>query len=244
MKTQGQYILFTRDEFKTWLGKQKISRKILLIQNHHTYIPGYANFKGNNHFAMLDGMKASHMQRGFTDIAQNLTTFPDGLIALCRPIDTAPAGIKGANANGICIEHVGNFDTGGDTMTIEHRKTILFINAILCKQFNLPVDTNHVVYHKWWDLNTGIRTNGTGTTKSCPGTNFFGGNTVEMANKNFIPLIKEALQMTLTDAVKFIDSKVQLDEALWGGTDQATKAKYIDALLIKIATAWQKEGKL
>ncbi|WDU82253.1 SH3 domain-containing protein [Caloramator sp. Dgby_cultured_2] len=62
------------------------------------------------------------------------------------------------------------------------------------QKFKLTPSTDTIVYHHWYDLNTGKRTNGTGSTKSCPGTNFFGGNSVEAANKYFIPLIKKELE--------------------------------------------------
>jgi len=192
MQRQGKFILMTREEFKNFINNIKINRKITLIQNHHTYIPNYKHFR-NNHFTLLEGMERSHLERGFEEIAQNITIFPDGLIAICRPIDVAPAGIKGANENGICIENVGNFDIGGDKMTEEQKKSIIFVNAVLCKRFKLTPSTDTIVYHHWYDLNTGKRTNGTGSTKSCPGTNFFGGNTVEAANKYFIPLVKQEL---------------------------------------------------
>lgn len=46
-----------------------------------------------------------------------------------------------------------------------------------------------LIYHHWYDLTTGQRTNGTGNTKSCPGTHFFGGNNVVDAETHFIPLV-------------------------------------------------------
>lgn len=67
------------------------------------------------------------------------------------------------------------------------------LNALLYKKFSLPVDTDHIVYHHWYDLNKGTRLNGKGATKSCPGTAFFGGNSVQAANLGFIPLIKNWL---------------------------------------------------
>ncbi len=194
MEQKGRFTLCTIDEFADWLNQARIARSIKLIQNHHTYIPGYSHFKGNNHFAMLQGMEYGHLQRGFTEIAQNITTFPDGKLAICRSLDKIPAGIKGANQAGICIEHIGNFDTGGDAMRPEHRDCILRLNALLLKKFSLPANTDTVVYHHWWDLNSGLRTNGSGSTKSCPGTNFFGGNTVEAALKNFIPAVESLLK--------------------------------------------------
>ncbi len=187
---QNQFILMDTTAFNEWLKNQKIARKIKYLQNHHTWKPNYSHFRRNNHFQLLRGMKRSHLRRGFSDIAQNITTFPDGTLAICRPMSKSPAGIKGANSVGICIEHVGNFDVNGDIMTQEHRDTIIYLNALLCIKFDLYPDTNSIVYHHWWDLNSGRRKNGAGVTKSCPGTHFFGGNTVADAEKNFIPEIK------------------------------------------------------
>ncbi|MCP1357743.1 peptidoglycan-binding protein [Aneurinibacillus migulanus] len=189
MQKSGQFILMNRSEFKNWLYNSKFTRRITLIQNHHTWLPCYKQFKGNNHFEMANGMRNSHLKRGFSDIAQNLTIYPDGKIMVCRPFNTAPAGIKGANSTGICIENIGDFDIGGDTMLPEHRESILFVNAILAIRFGLPINTNSIVYHHWYDLNTGQRRDGKGATKTCPGTAFFGGNTVAAASKYFIPLV-------------------------------------------------------
>ena len=199
MITSGQFILVSTDEFATWLMNVSVKRNIVLVQNHHTYAPAYAQFSGKNHFDLLKGMKAFHTQpkekggRGFSDIAQSLTIFPDGKVSVCRPLDVAPAGIIGANSNGICIENIGNFDEKGDVMTEEQTRAIIKVNALLCKKFHLVPSINTIVYHHWYDLNTGKRTNGSGSTKSCPGTNFFGGNSTDDANNYFIPLIKEAL---------------------------------------------------
>lgn len=193
MQKKGKFTLFSLNEFDEWLQATSFTRVIKLVQNHHTYLPAYANFKSGNHFALLESMEASHIERGFNAIAQNLTTFPDGTLAVCRPLDTIPAGIKGANAAGICIEHVGNFDKGGDEMTAEHRATIIGVNALLCREFNLKPTIDSIVYHHWYDLVTGKRTGGTGTTKTCPGTNFFGGNAIEDAGREFIPLVAERL---------------------------------------------------
>ena len=68
------------------------------------------------------------------------------------------------------------------------------LNAILSKELNLQVNTDSIVYHHWYDLNSGKRKNGEGVTKSCPGTAFFGGNKVEDAQINFIPKIINELR--------------------------------------------------
>ena len=192
-KSQGKFVLFDIDEFANWLSSTTISRIVKLVQNHHTFIPSYASFNGNNHFNLLKAMENAHLERGFAEIAQNLTTFPDGTVAVCRSLEKTPAGIFGANTGGICIENVGNFDTGKDVITEQHRNTVIKVNALLCRKFALTPDSNTIVYHHWYDLTSGERTNGTGVTKSCPGTGFFGGNTVANANGNLIPLIVDEL---------------------------------------------------
>jgi hypothetical protein len=192
MKQQGKFLLFDVSEFDSWLKGLQLKRKITLIQNHHTWLPNYATFdKIGDHFKMLASMEKSHLERGFSEIAQNLTTFPDGTIAVCRSFETIPAGIKGANQFGICMEHVGNFDAGGDTMRAAHRTSIIKVNTLLCKKFGLTPSTDTVVYHHWYDLTTGKRVpDGSPNTKTCPGTNFFGGNTTASCKTNFIPLLK------------------------------------------------------
>ena len=139
-------------------------------------------------------MRNSHLQRGFSDIAQNITTFPDGTLAICRPLSKMPAGIKGANRGGICIEHIGNFDLGGDQMSEAHKDTIIRLNALLCSKLKLKPDTESLVYHHWWDLKTGKRKNGEGITKTCPGTAFFKGNKMADAIANFIPEVEAHLE--------------------------------------------------
>jgi hypothetical protein len=197
MRKQGKFLLFDNvAEFAPALAAMLITRRIVLVQNHHTFIPNYSTFRGNNHFALLQAMENAHLERGFAEIAQNLTTFPDGTVAVCRSMDKIPAGIKGANTGGICIENAGNFDVGADAMSAAQRDAIIQLNAALCSKFALAPNTDTIVYHHWYDLNTGERTNGTGTTKSCPGTNFFGGNTVASAAANFVPLIAAALGVT------------------------------------------------
>ena len=191
----GQFILMNKKAFFDWLKETSFKRQIKLIQNHHTWKPDYSNFDGDDHFDDLKAMDSYHEnKRGWSDIGQNITIFPDGMIGICRPIDKAPAGIKGANKYGICIENYGNFDEGGDEMTHAQMSAIAFVNAALCEKFGLEINSDTIVYHHWWN-SKGVRTNGSdGGAKSCPGTNFFGGNKVENAEQNFIPKIKAAFR--------------------------------------------------
>ncbi|NVO20419.1 MAG: SH3 domain-containing protein [Bacteroidetes bacterium] len=193
METKFGFILMAATEFGPWLKQQQISRVINAIQIHHTWLPNYNNFNGSNHFEKLQGMKASHIARGFSDSAQNITVFPDGKVAVCRPLSMVPAGIYGQNSKGICIENLGDFDQGKDKMTQDHKDSIVLITAQLCNTFQLSPDTNTIIYHHWFDLKSGQRTNGSGNTKSCPGTAFFGGNTITAAQQNFIPLVQASL---------------------------------------------------
>src|SRR5882672_8389188 len=150
MKEQeGKFILFDLIEFKAWLNSLNVKRKILLLQNHHTFIPSYRDFDGRNHFEKLVAMQVDHLKRGFSEIAQNLTTFPDGTVAACRSFDISPACAKGANTSGVCIEKLGNFDVGHDVMTDSQRDCIVRVNALLSQKFNLKPSSNSIVYHHW-----------------------------------------------------------------------------------------------
>jgi 3D (Asp-Asp-Asp) domain-containing protein len=194
MRTKGQFILFTVEEFDHWLRHTEFSREIRRIQNHHTWKPSYAQFDGSNHFARLEAMRDFHVNHnGWNDIGQNITTFPDGIVAICRSFETTPACIFGVNSGAICIEHLGNFDDGEDVMTEAQQRCAVRVNALLCSEFNLSPNTETIVYHHWYDLDTGERNDGRRNNKSCPGTNFFGGNKVEDCEANFLPLVRAAL---------------------------------------------------
>ncbi len=172
MKSQNGFTLMTIDEFEDWLPKQNVSRRISLIQEHHTWSPSYKQFNGSNHFTLQSGMKSYHLSIGYSDIAQQFTTFEDGMICTGRSMNTAPAGIRGANSNGICIENLGNFDKGNDAMTDRQKDTIVRMAAALLKKFGLNASTG-ITYHCWWtDSGTYLGGYVPGKScKTCPGTN-------------------------------------------------------------------------
>lgn len=192
MKQVGKYILFDLQEFEGWLTAFKCTRDISHIQQHHTWLPDYKDFNGDNHFKLCDAMERYHTspEVGMTEIAQNFTTFSDGTIMVCRNLNTQPAGIKFANGGGICIENVGNFDIGKDKMTAAHKETIIGLTKLLLTKFKLTPDEYSLVYHHWFDLKTGERkpTDEPNSIKTCPGTSFFGGNTLKDYHTNFLPL--------------------------------------------------------
>ncbi len=199
----AQFRIFSPDDFELYLRASNFSRAIRVIQNHHTWKPDYTHLtpqRGEMYW--LESMRSVHINdRKWSDIGQHITTFPSGNIALCRPIDLVPAGIRGANTGAICIEHFGNFDSGADTMTPAHRETIIRLNAMLCKRFQVQPTKFTVVYHHWYDQrglrfsDEKINSKRVGNEqKSCPGTAFFGGNTIQSAEEYFFPLIITAMQ--------------------------------------------------
>ncbi len=203
MNMQGQYILMTREEFKNWLFNHKFNRKISLIQQHHTWLPSYKHFHGTNHFIMLRGMENYHVKKmRWKNIAQNLTTFPDGKVAVSRPFDIAPEGSIGLEANsvGIAIENIGDFDLGHDVMTEQQKETIVYITALLCIKFGLAPSIDTITYHHWWNYKTKERVLDASKeyeVKTCPGTGFFGGNSTTSAKTYFYPLVSRKIQEIL-----------------------------------------------
>jgi hypothetical protein len=205
MQTKGNFLLMELSEFQAWLEKQVITRAVSKVQFHHTASPNYTTRKMVNgvatqdHFKCLEGMRDYHIiTNGWSATGQNITIFEDGKVAISldRDLNKTPAGITGQNTGQICIENIGNFDKGGDTMTAKQREAIIHVYACLAKKFNLPIDTDHFVYHAWFTA-SGTRladyTPGK-SSKSCPGTNFFGaGNTVASAKTVVFPLIQAEL---------------------------------------------------
>lgn len=182
----------TVEAFKEYITKLNVTRKINIVQLHHTYSPNYKQFNGSNHTALQNGMRNYHVNtNGWSDIAQQFTIFPDGVIMTGRDMNVAPAGIKGANSNGICIECLGNFDKGGDAMTEAQKNAIIGAVKVLLDRFGLNAKDN-VTYHAWWTsggTSLGDYVKGK-SAKTCPGTNFFGGNTKGAYIKNLMPPIE------------------------------------------------------
>ncbi|MFE8699993.1 LysM peptidoglycan-binding domain-containing protein [Cytobacillus sp. FJAT-54145] len=207
LSMQGQFVLMTREEFKDWLFNHSFTRKIGKIQQHHTWQPSYQQFNGSNHFSLLNGMKDYHVNgMGWKDISQQLTTFPDGTVAVGRPFNMPPEGSFGLQnksrmleieADSLAIENLGNFDKDGNKMTPEQRETILTVTALLMLRFGLTPNVDTVTYHHWWDINTGeqVLDEGEGhAIKTCPGTDFFGGNNTTDARSHFYPLVQQRMQ--------------------------------------------------
>lgn len=143
---------------------------------------------------------------------------------MCRPAAKDGGGfLNPLNKDSITIENVGNFDS--DIMTEEQKQSIILLNALLCKKFNIVPSTSTLIYHCWVQ------------NKSCPGLKWFEGNTRTAAERYFLPLIKAAMEdvMTFEQALEIVSNKVNTVYQYW------LKRKDIDpafsALIIKVAKA-------
>ncbi|MHB8064656.1 MAG: peptidoglycan recognition protein family protein, partial [Ruminiclostridium sp.] len=222
---EGKFILMDREEFKIYFESLKNVKGFTNIQQHHTASPSYKDVK-NNHIALMKSMESYHVNTlKMSEIAQHFSTFPDGLICVGRPLTKDGGGfLAPLNDNSITIENVGNFDS--DIMTEEQKQSIILLNALLCKKFNIVPSTSTLIYHCWVQ------------NKSCPGTKYLGGNTKTAAKKYFIPLVKAAMEETMTfeQALKIVADRVNTPYNFW------LKKRDIDpsfeALIIKIAKAF------
>lgn len=196
---------FTRfdsiSEFRSWLNKKSISRKITRLQVHHTYAPSYDQWP-EDELTRQKNMRDYHVNtRGWADIAQHFTIFPNGKIVTGRSLESTPTGITGWNTNAICVEIYGNFDKNEDSMKSEQKNAIIACYALLCKKFSLSPSEDYIRAHSWF-TSGGTYLGGyypSRSAKTCPGTNFtnvFGGlvngygNTKDSFDKYFYPAIK------------------------------------------------------
>lgn len=196
-KQEDEFLIFSdHEKFRTWLNSQNVKRNVYTIQQHNTFVPDYSDWATRkDEQSYMRGLKYwGVVDQGWQDAPQHFLVFPNGNIGIGRSLELNPAGIFGQNTNSICIENFGYFDKGFDIMTEEQKDAILYLNACLCIKFNLKPSVNTLIYHHWFDLNTGERKDGAGVTKSCPGTNFFGGNKVEDAKKYFIPQVEKYIR--------------------------------------------------
>lgn len=206
MIQKGNFLLLDIAEFRPWLQKQKVTRSIDRLQVHHTASPNYSTRQMINGLARqdiwkcLEGMRTYHLSQGWSGTGQNITVAENGQIAISldRDINKTPAGIAGSNTGAICVEIIGNFDKGGDTMTDKQKESVIHLYACLAEKLNLSINTNTIVYHAWYAPKTGTRLSDFivgKSSKTCPGTAFWGdGNTIAAANKNFIPQVKAELE--------------------------------------------------
>ena len=151
MKTQNGFTLIEKvSEIKTYLAKQKVTRKITRLQVHNTFLPDYTTWEKTDkkvfsepHFGRTQslndyGKKTWNYSDGHGKyIAQHFNVFPDGMITTGRHLNSTPIGIKGWNTNAICIEIYGDFDKGKDIMTKAQKEAVIVLYGELCKKFSI-----------------------------------------------------------------------------------------------------------
>ena len=213
MRTSKGYTIMTADEFGPWLKKQNVWRSIKRLQVHQTYLPNQKTFEqtdkkvykdpyvGRNQAFDAYGKKTwNYPDSKGCYIAQNLTIWPDGMIVTGRDLNSTPIGIRGWNDFAICCEIFGNFDKGRDTMPPAQRKAVITVYGEMCKRFGLTPSSNTIRYHCWFTA-AGVYLAGYDkyrSAKSCPGTAFFGGNTMAAFKANFLPAVKEYISNNKT----------------------------------------------
>ena len=190
MKTQNGFTLIEKpSEIKTYLAKQKVTRKITRLQVHHMDLPNYSTWEKTDkkvfdepHFGRTESLNSYGKSKwGYSDghgkyIAQHFNVFPDGKITTGRHLNSTPIGIKGWNSNAICIEIYGDFDKGKDVMTKAQKKAVIALYGELCKRFKIKPSTSTIRPHCWFTAGGTYlgKYDSSRSAKTCPGTNFMG----------------------------------------------------------------------
>lgn len=209
MKTKNGFTLIESiSEIGSYLKSKSVSRAVSKIQIHHMALPDYNTWKNTDTqkwdepwFGRTESLNDYGKNTwGSKDdngkyIAQHFSIFPDGKITSGRSMNSTPIGITGWNTGAICIETYGNFDKGHDTMNDIQKKALIALVGELCTRFKITPGSSSIRYHGWFSAKgtyLGDYKPGT-STKTCPGTGFFGGNTMAAYNANFLPAIKSYL---------------------------------------------------
>ncbi|MEW9669150.1 peptidoglycan recognition family protein [Ammoniphilus sp. 3BR4] len=162
MSWQYGLLFSNADVFLVWFKNVSLTAQFNAIHVHHTHSPNHSHFKGNNHRELQDGMRDYHVKtKGWDDIAQHITIFPDGKIMTGRNPDQMPASAIGYNGSEdihpFMFEMIGNFDKGNDVLLGQQLETAIKI----CKHWRSK--GSEVVFHRECLINGK-------EPKSCPGT--------------------------------------------------------------------------
>jgi peptidoglycan hydrolase-like protein with peptidoglycan-binding domain len=139
-------------------------KKYRYSQVHHTYKPDHSDFNGKNHIQLQQAMRNYHVnQRGWSDIGQHVTLFPDGLFVTGRDFDKTPAGINGYNTGAFMTEMLGNFDKGHDKLEGKQLESMLKLQHFLVTECGAEI-----IFHREH------------AKKTCPGTGIDKGEFLSM----------------------------------------------------------------
>lgn len=145
-------------DFERLLAQWEPRRQITEFHLHCTDRPRRADFRGQ---ATIEAMRAFHMGKGWSDIAQHLTVDPAGGLWTGRSWDSPPASAVGHNGTSrkgpFMIEVVGNFDKGKDPLDGEQRNAVIGVIVAVLRRFGL--DEKALRFHRDFT-----------TAKTCPGS--------------------------------------------------------------------------
>jgi hypothetical protein len=146
MKFSSCSRILTSNEFIKWLDAKEITRSIRYIQNFYAIIPFYARFDGKNYLQILKEIEIFQaFKHGYDEIAQNMTVFPDGKIALGRDINKIPPGINGTADLCVRVEYILN--PGNELQLINDELTDYntWLNTLLCMKLMIRPSSQSII---------------------------------------------------------------------------------------------------
>ena len=146
-------------ELPAILRGMSVTRLLVEIIAHHTWIPTVLNYFNVGGLQCVRGVRRYHMNtRGWRHNGYHLMIGPDGRIFLCRPMGWSGGHCLGHNAHSIGVCLIGNYDLGHDTPVSqwEGYRTLVQVLALLCLRFKIPVE--RIYPHSRF------------AAKTCPGT--------------------------------------------------------------------------
>lgn len=207
-------------DFLNWLKGVSVSVKTTAVHVHHTFAPSHKDFNGSNHKTLQDGMRNYHIKvRGFQDIAQHVTIFPDGKVMTGRNINIPPASATGYNdadndnQHPFMFEMIGNFDKGNDKLEGAQLQSALDI----CSYFKKK--GAGITFHRQCLINGR-------EPKSCPGTGVDYNWFVGLVNANINNL---KIPSSSTNTVPKYTRLIKLQNPYMKGNDVKEVQKRVDA---------------
>ncbi|MFZ5988765.1 MAG: peptidoglycan recognition family protein [Bacillota bacterium] len=152
--------IMTTSELISYIKNFNWSRKVKQLHIHHTWKPDHSYYNGTNGIALQTAMYKYHVNLNrWRDIAQHLTLLPDGQWVTGRSFNTDPASIQGWNDGAFCIEMLGNFDKGFDTLQGRQAEAMFEFCAFFVVHMKIDIRSS-VKFHR----------DNPAVGKTCPGS--------------------------------------------------------------------------
>jgi hypothetical protein len=120
-------------------------------------MPFYSRFDGENYLQILKEIEIfQDFEHGYDEIAQNITVFSDGKIALGRDINKIPPGINGTANLCVRIEYILN--PGNESQSINDNLTDhnIWLNTLLCMKLMIRPSSQSIIAVDPSELVSGI----------------------------------------------------------------------------------------